>query len=109
MAVADARRSIAMFETLNVPVLGVIENMAGEFFGAGGGEALAEERGLPFLGRTPLQASIRRGGDEGLPAVIEDEQSAGGRAFQELSQQVAARISVAMLESVDVIPIEVVG
>ena len=109
VAVADARRSMAMFETLNVPVLGVVENMAGEFFGAGGGEDLAAERGLPFLGRTPMQASVRRGGDEGRPAVVEDTESAAGRAFQQLAQQVAARISVVMLESADVIPIDVVG
>ena len=109
VAVADARRSMAMFETLNVPVLGVVENMAGEFFGAGGGEDLAAERGLPFLGRTPMQASVRRGGDEGRPAVVEDTQSAAGRAFLQLAQQVAARISVVMLESADVIPIDVVG
>ena len=100
---------MAMFETLNVPVLGVVENMAGEFFGAGGGEDLAAERGLPFLGRTPMQASVRRGGDEGRPAVTEDTESAAGRAFQQLAQQVAARISVVMLESADVIPIDVVG
>ncbi len=109
VAVADARRSLAMFETLKVPVLGVIENMAGEFFGAGGGEELAVERGLPFLGRTPMQASVRRGGDEGRPAVVEDTESEAGRAFLQLTQQVAARISVVMLESANVIPIDVVG
>lgn len=109
VAVADARRSMAMFETLKVPVLGVIENMAGEFFGSGGGEKLAAERGLPFLGRTPMQASVRRGGDEGRPAVVEESDSEAGEAFKRLAQQVAARISVVMLESADVIPIDVVG
>ncbi|MCY3836312.1 MAG: Mrp/NBP35 family ATP-binding protein [Anaerolineaceae bacterium] len=109
VAVADARRSMAMFETLNVPILGIIENMTGEFFGSGGGEALAEERGIPFLGRTPMQASVRSGGDEGLPVVVEEPGSEAGVAFNGIAQQVAARISVVMLESANVIPIDVVG
>ena len=53
VAVSDALRSIAMFETFNVPILGVVENMAGDFFGTGGGEKLATERDVPFLGRIP--------------------------------------------------------
>ena len=109
VAVADAIRASAMFEQLKVPVLGVVENMSGEFFGSGGGEKLADSRDLPFLGRIPLSANVREGGDYGRPIVIHDAQSDAGRAFRKLSEQVAARISVAMLQGADVIPINIVG
>ena len=109
VAVADAIRAAAMFEQLKVPVLGVIENMAGEFFGSGGGEKFAGSRGLPFLGRIPLSANVRQGGDDGRPIVNHGAESEAGRAFRSLSEQVAARISVAMLQGADVIPINFVG
>jgi len=109
VAVADAIRAAAMFEQLKVPLLGVVENMSGEFFGSGGGEKFAESRELPFLGRIPLSANVREGGDYGRPIVIYDAESAAGRAFRRLSEQVAARISVAMLQGADVIPINIVG
>lgn len=109
VAVSDAIRAAAMFEQLKVPVLGVIENMAGEFFGSGGGEKFAESRGLPFLGRIPLSAAVREGGDYGRPISIDSAVSEAGNAFRKLSEQVAARISVAMLQGADVIPINIVG
>lgn len=109
VAVADAIRAAAMFDQLKVPVLGVVENMAGEFFGSGGGEAFAERRGVPFLGRLPLAASVREGGDYGRPVAIHSPESRAGRAFQKLSEIAAARISVAMLQGADVIPINIIG
>lgn len=109
VAVADAIRAAAMFEQLKVPLLGVIENMAGEFFGSGGGERFAQRRGLPFLGRIPLSANVREGGDYGRPIAIHAADSDAGRAFRRLSEDVAARISVAMLQGADVIPINIVG
>ncbi len=109
VAVSDALRSIAMFETLNVPVMGVVENMAGEFFGEGGGERLAGEYDIPFLGRVPLAASVREGGDYGRPVVLHEPDSAVGQAFKQVAQNVAARASVLMLESADVIPLNIVG
>lgn len=109
VAVADAIRAAAMFDQLKVPLLGVVENMSGEFFGSGGGEKFAESRDLPFLGRIPLSANVREGGDYGRPTVIHDAGSEAGRAFRALSEQVAARISVAMLQGADVIPINIVG
>lgn len=109
VAVADAIRAAAMFEQLKVPLLGVVENMSGEFFGSGGGENFADSRELPFLGRIPMSANVREGGDYGRPIVIHDAESAAGRAFRALSEQVAARISVAMLQGADVIPINIVG
>jgi len=109
VAVSDALRSCAMFDQLNVPVLGIVENMAGDFFGTGGGEKLAAKREVPFLGRIPLSASVREGGDYGRPIVVTDPESAAGEAFQQLSQVVAARVSVVMLQSDDVIPLNVIG
>jgi ATP-binding protein involved in chromosome partitioning len=109
VAVSDALRSIAMFETLNVPVLGVVENMAGEFFGSGGGETLAQQRGVPFLGRVPLEAEVRKGGDYGRPVVYHHPDSEAGQAFQQMAQNAAARISVVMLQTADVIPLNVIG
>lgn len=109
VAVSDALRSCAMFDTLNVPVLGVVENMSGDFFGEGGGERLAKERGVPFLGRIPLDAEVRKGGDYGRPIVVTQPDNPAGQAFQAMARTVAARISVVMLQTADVIPLNVIG
>jgi ATP-binding protein involved in chromosome partitioning len=109
VAIADALRSIAMFETLNVSILGVVENMTGDFFGEGGGEKLAEQRGVPFLGRIPLDAEVRRGGDYGRPIVVTNPDNPAGQAFQKMAQTIAARVSVVLLQSSDVIPLNVIG
>ena len=109
VAVSDALRSAAMFETLSVPVLGIVENMAGDFFGSGGGETLAERLKVPFLGRVPLNAEVRKGGDYGRPVVAYQPETDAGQAFLALAQQVAARVSVVMLQSADVIPLNVIG
>lgn len=109
VAVADALRAAAMFEQLNVPVLGVVENMAGDFFGVGGGEQLAKERNLPFLGRVPLAAIVREGGDYGRPVVAFGADTEAGQAFAALARAVAARVSVVMMQNADVIPINIIG
>lgn len=109
VALSDALRSIAMFEELKVPVLGVVENMAGEFFGQGGGERLAQRKGVPFLGRIPLDAEVRLGGDYGRPVVVTMPESPAGQAFQTIARAVAARVSVVMLQTADVIPLTVIG
>ena len=109
VAVSDAIRAAAMFVQLKVPILGVIENMAGEFFGSGGGERFASERDFPFLGRVPLSADVREGGDFGRPVAIHDPDSESGQAFRKLSEAAAARISLAMLQGADVVPIDIIG
>lgn len=109
VAVADALRSIAMFEQLNVPIVGVVENMAGDFFGEGGGERLAQERGVSFLGRVPLEADVRKGGDNGRPVAVVMPESGAGVAFASIAQNVAARVSVLMLQSANIIPINIIG
>ncbi len=108
VAVDDARRGIAMFEKMNVPIIGVIENMAGELFGTGGGEQLAEQRGVPFLGRIPLVASVREGGDTGHPIVADDPDSPAGQAFHAVAQQIAARVSVLLLAQKPTIPLNII-
>jgi ATP-binding protein involved in chromosome partitioning len=94
VALSDARKGLAMFTKLNVPILGVVENMSGEFFGEGGGKGLAEEYNVPFLGQVPLDPKVRISGDEGKPIVTQNPESPAGKAFVEIAKQVAARISV---------------
>ncbi len=109
VAIGDAVRSISMFEQLNVPILGIVENMAGEQFGEGGGEKLAAERKVPFLGRIPLDAEVRKGGDSGRPIVISHPESPTAQAFRRFARETAARISVSQLLSGDTIPLNIIG
>ncbi|MBX3084155.1 MAG: Mrp/NBP35 family ATP-binding protein [Anaerolineae bacterium] len=109
VAVGDALRSIAMYEELNVPILGVVENMAGDLFGSGGGEKLAKNKNVPFLGRIPLEAEVRKGGDYGRPVVLSMPDSAAAKAFRQLARDVAARVSVVQFQNADVIPLNVIG
>jgi ATP-binding protein involved in chromosome partitioning len=94
VAVSDARRGARAFERLEVPILGVIENMAGEIFGSGGGEAAAQQMGAEFLGRVELDPQIRVGGDAGQPVVIEAPESEVAQTFRMIARKLAARISV---------------
>ena len=109
VAVSDALRSVAMFETLNVAMIGIVENMSGDFFGEGGGERLANERNIPFLGRVPLEADVRKGGDYGRPIVAAFPDGPAGLALAQVARNTAARASVLMLQQADVIPINVIG
>ena len=109
VAVGDALRSIGMYHQLNVPILGVVENMSGPLFGEGGGEKLAKDTNVPFLGRIPLEADIRKGGDLGRPIVISDPDSASAKAFRKLARDIAARVSVVQLQNADVIPLNVIS
>lgn len=79
VSLSDVRKAVNMFRTVNVPVIGVVENMSGfvtptgerfEIFGSGGGKALADQYHLPFLGAIPIEIAIREGGDCGVPAVL---------------------------------------
>ncbi|MBI5959904.1 MAG: Mrp/NBP35 family ATP-binding protein [Chloroflexi bacterium] len=108
VAVDDARRGLLMFEKLNVPILGVAENMSGELFGEGGGEALAKDRGVPFLGSVPLMANVRIGGDSGHPVVADAPDSPAGLAFHALAKAIAARVSVSLLAQKQTIPLTVI-
>jgi len=72
VALADARRAHTLFQKVGVPTLGLIENMSGDVFGRGGGEAEAERLSIPFLGDLPLDAALRQAGDAGRPLAAAD-------------------------------------
>ena len=106
VALADATKGVSMFrmDKINVPVLGLVENMAYFtpeelpenkyfIFGKDGGKNLAEKLSIPLLGQIPLVQSIREGGDEGSPAAL-DENSPTGKAFMELAKSVAQQIAI---------------
>jgi ATP-binding protein involved in chromosome partitioning len=97
VSLEDANRGLSMFQTLEVPILGVIENMRGEFFGSGGGEDLARIAKVPFLGAIPMEQSVRIGGDTGEPVVASKPNSKAAKALKAIAEQVAARISVEAL------------
>ncbi len=110
VAAADALRGLKMFEKLEVPIIGIIENMSGEFFGEGGGEELALQQGVEYLGSIPLDAQVRVGGDSGEPIVVINPGSPAGQAFAEITPLVAARVSVITLSlQSKMIPIQMVG
>lgn len=110
VAAADALRGLKMFEKLEVPIIGVLENMTGDFFGSGAGVELAEKYGAEFLGSVPLDAKVRIGGDVGQPIVVAAPDSPAAQAFAEITPRVAARVSVLTLANrSNVIPIQMVG
>ena len=103
MALADAIKAIAMFDKVSVPVLGVVENMAmyccpncghqEAIFGSGGGQAMAAEKGLPYLGALPLNRQIREDADAGKPTVAVDAGSELSQTYAQVALQVAARLA----------------
>jgi ATP-binding protein involved in chromosome partitioning len=98
VSLEDASRGLEMFRTLEVPILGVIENMRGAFFGSGGGEDLARIAKVPFLGAVVMDPEVRIGGDTGEPIVASHPDSASAIALKLIAEKVAARISVTTLE-----------
>lgn len=111
VAAADALRGLKTFEKLEVPIIGVIENMSGEFFGTGAGAKLAQDYNIPYLGSIPLEAQVRVGGDSGEPIVVSHPDSPAAVALKQIAQDVAARISVLTLQSheANFIPIQMIG
>jgi ATP-binding protein involved in chromosome partitioning len=104
VSLEDASRGLEMFRTLEVPILGVIENMRGEFFGSGGGEDLARIAKVPFLGAVPMEQSVRIGGDAGVPVVASHPDSEAAKALKSIAEQVAARVSIEALNEHKNIP-----
>jgi ATP-binding protein involved in chromosome partitioning len=106
VATGDVRRGIKMFERVNTRVLGIIENMSGlacphcdeivEVFGSGGGEALAKEMGVPFLGRIPLDPEVAKAGDAGAPTVTSAPDSPAGTALRAVAEVVEAEMGAAV-------------
>jgi ATP-binding protein involved in chromosome partitioning len=105
VSLADSRRAIAMYKKLNIPPLGIVENMSyfvctncqheADIFGHGGGEKMAADLGIPFFGRIPIYQPIREGSDTGVPLVIAEPESPAGRAFMAAAERVAAQVSIA--------------
>jgi ATP-binding protein involved in chromosome partitioning len=94
VSLADAMRGLTAFQRLDVPVLGIIENMAGEVFGVGGGEQAAAKLGVPFLGRVALAPVIRESGDKGQPLVACCPDTEQAEVFRAIAQRIAAQVSV---------------
>jgi ATP-binding protein involved in chromosome partitioning len=105
VSLADSRRAVAMYRKLNIPTLGVIENMGyfvcpgcqteSDIFGTGGGETMAAEIGVPFLGRIPLYQPIREGGDSGVPLMIGEPDAPAAHAIMAAAERLAAQVSIA--------------
>src|SRR5215203_658761 len=105
VSIADVLRALKMFETVAVPVLGVIENMSYfippdmpekryNIFGTGGGHELAEKYNVPFLGEVPLGMEVREAGDAGVPVVISEPDSPQAKAFRKVAEEVARQVSI---------------
>lgn len=98
VALLDAVKAINMYQQLNVPVLGVIENMSGEIFGRGGAKAKAEQMGIPFLGEVPIEAIVRIRGDEGRVGALFSEDNPSREPLLRVTEQVAIQIARTLLE-----------
>jgi ATP-binding protein involved in chromosome partitioning len=111
VATIDVVKAMEMFKKVNVPLLGLVENMAYfvapdtgkryDIFGSGGGERLANQLDIPMLGQIPLGMSVRSAGDGGAPAVISDEPDAYAELFRGVARQLAGRVSVLKFGSRD--------
>jgi ATP-binding protein involved in chromosome partitioning len=108
VALQDVAKGMSMFRRLEVPVIGVVENMSyfvcpncdahHEIFGQGGGERIAKHFGVPFLGKIPLQPRVREGGDAGQPVVITHPDSIEAQAFGSVAKAIAAQVSILALQ-----------
>ncbi len=104
VSLIDARKGLATFHTLKVPILGIVENMSyficehcnhrHEIFRHGGGRKTAEQLEVPFLGEIPLDPAVVLGGDEGKPIIIDKPDSPASRAYTEVAGQIAAQLSI---------------
>ena len=105
VSLADSRRAVRMYQKLNIPTLGLVENMSyysctnchheADIFGHGGGELLAKELTVPFLGRLPIYQPIREGSDIGVPLVVAEPSSSAAKAFLTVAERMAAQVSIA--------------
>ena len=118
VSLEDANRGMQMFRELNVPILGVVENMSYlempdgsrvDVFGQGGGERMALQNEVPFLGAIPMDPAVRIGGDAGKPIVVTHPESAAGKALISIAEQLAARLSVEAFKNQTSVKIEMVG
>jgi ATP-binding protein involved in chromosome partitioning len=117
VSLEDAGRGLNMFKTLEVPILGIVENMSFlempdgshmDLFGSGGGEHLAQTTNTTFLGQVPIDQNVRIGGDTGKPIVASHPNSPVATALTEIAQKIAAKVSVAALSGKNELPINIV-
>jgi ATP-binding protein involved in chromosome partitioning len=117
VSMEDARRGMEMFRQLNVPILGVVENMSYleladgsrlDIFGSGGGEQLAKEGNVPFFGTIPIDAEVRVGGDNGKPVIVKNPKSPTASALRRIAEQIAAKVSIAAIENNTKVPITII-
>jgi ATP-binding protein involved in chromosome partitioning len=108
VALLDSRKGLRMFQQMNVPILGIVENMSYfippdrpdlqyDIFGSGGGSKTATELGIPLLGCVPLEICTRIGGDTGIPIVVADPDSASAKVLSSIARAIAGKVSVAAL------------
>jgi ATP-binding protein involved in chromosome partitioning len=117
ISLADARKAYVMFEKVNVPILGLIENMSyyvcnhcghrEEIFDNGGGRRAAEELGIPFLGEIPIVTRIRVSGDSGKPVVLEEETGGLGESIRKIARNMAAQVSIRNAAGATDAPVEI--
>ena len=104
IALIDAQRGLAMFEKVNVPVLGIVENMsihicsacghAEAIFGEGGGVAMSQKNKVDFLGALPLDIAIRQSADSGKPTVVSDPEGRASELYKEIARKTAAKLAL---------------
>jgi ATP-binding protein involved in chromosome partitioning len=104
VALSDVAKALAMFRRVNVPILGLVENMSGfvcahcgevtDLFGRGGGERYAAESGIDFLGSVPLDITVRQGADVGVPAVAQSQPGPASIALEHIARAIAGKVSV---------------
>lgn len=100
VSISDARRGITAFHRLEVPILGVIENMSGGLFGSGGGGQVAKEMDVDFLGTILLHPDMPKGSDEGVPFVLSHPEHDITAAFEEIARIIAGKISILLINGV---------
>ena len=103
ISLEDATKAVAMFEKMQVPVFGIVENMSyfacphcdrrTDIFGHGGARVTAEDLGLDFIGEIPLDVRVREGGDDGIPIIVSEPSSRVAQAYVDLAKKVAAKVS----------------
>lgn len=118
VSLEDASRGLQMFKELNVPILGIVENMSFlelpdgtkmEVFGSGAGESLARSASVPLLGKIPMDPQVRAGGDAGKPVVITHPHSKTSASFVSISEAIAARLSVLAFQEKSAVQINMIG
>jgi ATP-binding protein involved in chromosome partitioning len=117
VSIEDARRGLEMFRKMDIPVLGIIENMSYlelpngdhlDIFGQGGGEQLARDVAAPFIGAIPLDPAVREGGDIGVPIVVSKPESPVAKALIAVAEDLAAKVSIQAKGHSQNIPIEII-